>query len=274
MITWIASYPKSGNTWVRSFLTSYLFNNSNKFTFSDLDKIRSFPSDQEINFLIKKHKKYEFLNMAQNWDSFQKKIIKQNEYTLLKTHNALCNIQGNNFTNLENTIGLIYLIRDPRDVLISYSSHLNLSFDETFKIMTDLNIVEKTPEFLDRTLLSSWANHYNSWKVFPGEKIIVRYEDLIDEPNLTFLKIVNFLNKLIKIKVDKNLIDKAIKQVNFEQLKKLETQNGFPENRSPNKNHVFFKEGSKNQWKQKLPENLQSMIVEVFNNEMRENKYI
>ena len=66
MIIWIASYPKSGNTWVRSFLTSYIFQNDKRFSFDDLDKIRSFPSDDEINYLKKKYQNYNFTHMAEN----------------------------------------------------------------------------------------------------------------------------------------------------------------------------------------------------------------
>ena len=72
MIIWIASYPKSGNTWVRSFLSSYIFNQGKKFNFEDLEKIRAFPSDEEINFLKQKFGNYKFTHMAENWDFFQK----------------------------------------------------------------------------------------------------------------------------------------------------------------------------------------------------------
>ena len=274
MIIWIASYPKSGNTWVRSFLSSYIFNQGKEFNFEDLKKIRSFPSDEEINFLKQKFGNYKFTHMAENWDFFQKGIIKKNKYTFLKTHNALCNVKGNDFTNLDNTLGLIYLIRDPRDVLISYSSHLNLDLKTTSKLMTNLNIMEKTPDFFDRTLLSSWSNHYNSWKHFPGNKIIIKYEDLIDNPKSTFLTILKFLNKIMDVQINEDLISKTINLVAFKELKKLEKIKGFPENRSLNNNHIFFKEGTKNQWKEKLPKELQFLMIDYFKNEMQENGYI
>ena len=155
MIIWIASYPKSGNTWVRSFLSSYIYKNAKSFNFSDLEKIRAFPSDLEINFLRKKYGKYKFTHMAEHWDIFQKNIINKNKYTFLKTHNALVNIKNFSFTNLNNTLGLIYIIRDPRDVAISYSSHLNLNLKDTINHMQNINLTEKTPDNLDRTLITS-----------------------------------------------------------------------------------------------------------------------
>ena len=139
--------------------------------FKDLEKIRAFPADPEINFLKKKYGPYKFVHMAEHWDYFQKNIIKKNKFTFLKTHNALVDVKNFSFTNLDNSLGLIYIIRDPRDVVISYSSHLNLSLEETTNYMTNNTLVEKTPDNFDRTLLTSWSNHYNSWKHFPFKKV-------------------------------------------------------------------------------------------------------
>ena len=274
MIIWIASYPKSGNTWVRSFLSSYIYKNAKSFNFSDLEKIRAFPSDLEINFLRKKYGKYKFTHMAEHWDIFQKNIINKNKYTFLKTHNALVNIKNFSFTNLNNTLGLIYIIRDPRDVAISYSSHLNLNLKDTINHMQNINLTEKTPDNLDRTLITSWSNHYNSWNLLPKKKIVIRYEDLIDNPESSFLKILQYLNQIIPIHVDKKLITQTIELVNFNKLKLLESENGFIENKSPKKNHKFFKEGKKKQWVVNLPRNLQDKIKKMFEKEMFENKYI
>jgi hypothetical protein len=274
MIIWIASYPKSGNTWVRSFLSSYIYKNAKSFNFSDLEKIRAFPSDLEINFLRKKYGKYKFTHMAEHWDIFQKNIINKNKYTFLKTHNALVNIKNFSFTNLNNTLGLIYIIRDPRDVAISYSSHLNLNLKDTINHMQNINLTEKTPDNLDRTLITSWSNHYNSWNLLPKKKIVIRYEDLIDKPGSSFLKILQYLNQIIPIHVDKKLITQTIELVNFNKLKLLESENGFIENKSPKKNHKFFKEGKKKQWVVNLPRNLQDKIKKMFEKEMFENKYI
>ena len=274
MIVWIASYPKSGNTWVRSFLSSYVYNGTKKFNFNDLDKIRAFPSDPEINFLRKKYGRYKFTDMCERWDEFQKAIIKTNKYTFLKTHNACITINGNNFSNLENCLGLIYIVRDPRDVALSYSSHLNFSIEDTYKAMTNANLVEKTTEGLDRTLITSWNNHYNSWKNFPKKKIIIKYENLIDKPEDTFFKIIKYLNEIIGLKIDKNLIKNCVNDVSFEKLKTLEKNNGFIENKSPVKNHKFFNIGKKNQWKLKLNENLINKFINNFESEMKELKYI
>jgi hypothetical protein len=128
MILWIASYPKSGNTWVRSFLISYINNSNKPFEFDDLDKIKTFPGNNEINFLRNKFGRFRLVDMAANWNFFQTQINKNKKINYLKTHNALCTLNNLDFTDKNNTIGVIYVVRDPRDVVISYSNHLKLNF--------------------------------------------------------------------------------------------------------------------------------------------------
>ena len=131
MIIWLASYPKSGNTWVRSFLTNY-FSGSSEFNFNQLDKIERFPTPELMDQL-----KINFHNLSEivsNWIPMQEFINLKNDMTYLKTHNAMCTINNYPFTNNKNTAGFIYLVRDPRDVILSYSKHLNIDLNETFEI--------------------------------------------------------------------------------------------------------------------------------------------
>ena len=273
MIIWLASYPKSGNTWVRAFIASYIYSN-NDFKFEDLANIETFPSLNEISFLRKKFGNYKFTDMASYWHFFQTEIIKKKKINFLKTHNALITIKNFAFTDIVKTLGLIYIIRDPRDIIISYSNHLNLSYEETFKRMKDLNTVEKTNDQLDRTLLSSWSNHYNSWKYFPSNKLIVRYEDLVTNPLLSFSKIIKYLNKLYELPISDEKIQSSIQNVEFKKLKKLEEKKGFSENPNYNKGKFFFREGKINQWKEILSKDLLKQIDEEFESEMVENNYL
>ena len=121
MITWIASYPKSGNTWVRSFLSNYFSENEN-FNFNQLKKINKFPRKEIFEELDIDYK--DFKNIASNWITMQEYINLKNETVYLKTHNAMVTINNSKFTDANNTNGFVYLVRDPRDVILSYSSHL------------------------------------------------------------------------------------------------------------------------------------------------------
>ena len=135
------------------------------------------------------------------------------------------------------------------------------------------DLVEKTNDNDDRTLITSWKNHYNSWKHFPKNKILIKYEDLIDAPYETFLKLIMFLNKIINTNIDNKLIQEAINSVSFDKLQKLEDQSGFPENRSLSKNHKFFKVGKKKQWIHELDKDLLLKINKYFEKELIELNY-
>ena len=84
-----------------------------------------------------------------------------------KTHNAMCTINNYPFTNKENTLGGIYLVRDPRDVLISYSNHLGLNHKETLGRMFDSNNGEyQTGDNYSSAITGTWSDNYNSWKKY------------------------------------------------------------------------------------------------------------
>ena len=212
--------------------------------------------------------------MASHWNFFQKEIIKENKISLLKTHNTLCSINGHDFANSINSLGLIYIIRDPGDVVVSYSHHLNLSFEETFKIIANKHTVEKTNDLLDKTLLGSWQNHYNSWKHFPIKKIFLRYEDLTSSAHVSFKKIVFFLNDLCGLTIDEKKITKTVESVKFENLKKIEEDRGFIENPNQKLGKKFFRNGTVGQWGKVLSPNLIKRIETEFKNEMIENNYL
>ena len=136
------------------------------------------------------------------WIKEQEKINQSKGLKFFKTHNALCKIDGNQFTNKENTLGVIYIIRDPRNVISSLSNHYQISVDEAFQFMTDekRGIVSKEKErFLGFQALFSWKLNQKSWvdnKLYPV--LTVRYEDLQNDALNTFKKVVNFIHKLSK----------------------------------------------------------------------------
>ena len=263
MITWIASYPKSGNTWVRSFLSNYLSDNDD-FNFKELKKINQFPREhlfKELNV-----NKNDFGDIARNWIPMQTYINLKNEITYLKTHNAMMTINNWRFTDTDNTNGFIYLIRDPRDVLVSYSSHTSLSLEETFKVM----IGDFNRSLQDGAIMSSWSTHYNSWKNSNFDKIIIKYEDLIENTENYFSKIVSFLNKINNLPIDKDKIKKAILNTNFDKLKSLEQKEGFDEGHK----NEFFRKGKIGDWKENLDPKIAKKIEDKFDTEMKELGYI
>jgi len=129
-------------------------------------------------------------------------------------------------------------------MVISYSHHLNLSYEETFLKMIDSRAVEKTIDLKDRVLLGTWSNHYNAWKHFPIKKILIKYEDLKNDAYLNFRKIISYLNELYDLPIEEKRLLKSIKDVHFNNLEKLDKTEGFNENPNINLNKNFLeKEG-------------------------------
>ena len=118
----------------------------------------------------------------------------KNENVYLKTHNAMFTINGHPFTNKNNTRGIIYLVRDPRDIILSYSNHLNKNIKDTFQIMTNKfarGFVKYDEKYIMDSILGSWSENYKSWKNFNlKNKIIIKYEDLVSNLINIFLKLL------------------------------------------------------------------------------------
>ena len=138
MIVWLASYPKSGNTLLRSILSTYFYSQDGVLKFENLGKISQFP--QLHHFLplgidIENEEEVfkNFIN-AQNLINENKRSLK-----FFKTHSALCKMYDCNYTDLKNTLGAIYIVRDPRNVVTSLAHHFSLNIDEATKAILDNN---------------------------------------------------------------------------------------------------------------------------------------
>ena len=178
MIIWLASYPKSGNTWVRSFLSAYYYSDDGKFNFKLLNNIKQFPSR---DFFNKKILSVE--DASDNWLIAQSRIKSKGEVCFLKTHNVFGAYKGKNFTTSEFTLGAIYIVRDPRNVITSLMNHYSLNENEALSMINSVyrNLRdENNPEdYSNYSFISSWANNFRSWKLSKSiETLIIKYEDL------------------------------------------------------------------------------------------------
>jgi len=281
MIIWLASFPKSGNTWMRAFLSSYLYLDLDKenFTFNLLKKIERFPNLNQLNNIGIKPKS--FLDVAKSWIPTQNHINLNNKINLLKTHQAFGNFENFPFTDSNNTLGAIYLVRDPRDVLISYSKHMKQSIDKTLDLVLEDdskgNLFEGKNSVIGE-MRGSWSQHYNSWKYSNlKDKIIIKYEDLINNPFDTFSKVISHLNYLFRklsfpLETNAERIRKCIEISNFNNLQNLEKKSGFSDN--INSGATFFNKGTTNQWQDELNDKIIYKIEKKFKKEMKELNYI
>ena len=279
MIIWIASYPKSGNTWVRSFLSAYYFSDDGKFNFELLKKIKQFPSKEFFDIKLENVD-----DASKNWLIAQKKIKKKKQTIFLKTHNIYGAYKGNSFTSEEFTAGAIYIVRDPRNVLTSLMNHYSLNESEALKMINSIyrNLKDEndTDNYASYSFISSWANNYNSWKKSKNiNTLFIKYEDLENDTYNTFTRIINFSNNLIK--KEKNIDDErfksAIKTTSFDVLKKKEETEGFHEaaySSKEKKIKTFFNLGNKNNYKKILKTETSKAIEEIFEKEMTELGYL
>jgi len=280
MIIWIASYPKSGNTWIRAMLSAYFYSNDGKFVFDLLENIKEFPKHSE--YLNKRSADKNLNEIAREWIPAQEDLnLKSTDSKFfLKTHSAICSIDGSDFTNKKNTLAAIYIVRDPRNVISSLSNHFNINIEKSVELILDKNKIISNPtnenKNIGLTVLSNWKTHYQSWRDWKSVKVkIIKYEDLIHSPNETFINILNFLKEFMKVQVNENKISNVVKSTEFKTLKLSEQKYGFKESGAmSNQNKNFFNLGPKNNWEELLNQEVSEKICEYFESEMKELGYI
>ncbi len=278
MIIWIASYPKSGNTYLRSFLASYYFSKKGKFDFKLLMNILQFPS---IRFSQKDF--LSFNDAAKNWISNQKFFFKKKKLFFLKTHNSLNKFNNLEFTTANETLGAIYIVRDPRNIITSMCNHYSFTLEHSLEKMLDkkASLSEKASngDCSNFTFLGSWSEHYKSWKNNNKFKVLfIKYEDLKDNKELIFKKIIDFIDELKgkeKEKFDENKFYNSISSTNFVNLKNKENNEGFEEGyiNSEGKKVNFFNMGFKNDWRKLLSKDLVEKVNLQFEKELKELGY-
>ena len=185
-----------------------------------------------------------------------------------------------NFTDLKNTLGAIYIIRDPRNVVTSLAHHYNLSIDQATDVMIDKNRLMDKTEKNCRVFLGSWSFNYNSWKNLQNQNkyLIVKYEDLINKKKTVLLKIFKYLDSLgLKSNLDMVKLNKAIKTTDFESMKKKEENETFYEaviDKNTGKRKNFFNLGPQNNWRKLLDKKIINKIEISFEKEMIELGYL
>ena len=275
-IFWLSSYPKSGNTWIRAIISSLFFTTDGVFNFNLLKNFTVFDQESKYDFIKEinevEYRQIKKLNILSKYRiEAQKRAFVGGDFAFFKTHSSNISINENFYTNETCTRGIIYLIRDPRDVVISYSKHIGCSIDETIDIMT--NETEVNYYYSMPYLMSRWDLHYKSWPHLKVPKVIIKYEDLVDNIEKNFDLLINFFSKNYGFVF--NNIDKIKKNIlsstSFDSLKKLENFSGFEES---TKHTKFFRVGKSNQWNKILNDKQENKISCEFKEIMKEFNYL
>ena len=282
MIFWVASYPKSGNTWLRALLASYYYSRDGTFDQKLLRKIEQFP--QKKNFSNFDYDQKIVADTSRFWIKAQELINLDKKLKFFKTHNILGGLNGNQFTNTKNTIGCIYIVRDPRNVITSLKNHFEMNDIEALEFMLNKNKYTYNyhvkNDYSDFQFISSWENNYKSWKNQKNIPVkLIKYEDLHSKTYEVFKDLIKFINVTSKNPniFNKNKAKKAIYSSSFDSLKTIESKNGFSESilsKKGKKKISFFHLGPKNNWKNIFSEAYQNKLTLKFESNLKELNYI
>ena len=261
-----------GDLRVQSYFGHEYHTTTGEFNFQLLQNIKQFPNWAIFDKLGVNYKDHN--EVIKNCIRVQESFNKKETVGLVKTHNMLFNFNGKfPFTNLENTLGVIYIVRDPRNVVLSYARHLKISPEETVKFMTK-------GKANDMFLMGNWAENFISWKQFSNynKYLLIKYEDLENKKKSTLLKVFKYLQTLgVEFKFDMVKLNKSIKATEFDKMKNLEKKEIFTESTidpKTGKRKVFFNLGPKNDWRKILDEKNREIIEKNFQKEMLELGYL
>lgn len=253
-IIWLASYPKSGNTWVRIFIANYLMNRTEPLP---INEVRRFGTGDSIT--------HSFQRVAgrqidpADWQAVLalrprvlKAIVANNaDINLVKTHNMRISVRGVPLIPDALTRSAIYILRNPLDMVLSYARHYGMSAAETAEAISNpdnavLGDASSVTQFLGR-----WSSHVESWTSASNFPVLVlRYEDMLAAPTETFERLLGHMG----VPVDQERLERAISFSTFKELSSQEAKSGFGE-RSPH-GERFFGKGSVGHWQTELEPNV------------------
>ena len=275
-ILWLASYPKSGNTWTRNFLHNLLnilegtgdnpqnINGMNEFTAWEIStRFYEKHLDKPITECTRKE-------IAAVRPKVQQDIADGTDgLAMVKTHHALVMDRGVPTINFAATSGAVYIVRNPLDVAISFSHHMNTDIDTAIEEMAFENLETAVNDKSVYEVYGSWSQHVGSWTRNAHRTIyVMRYENLLTDPFRTF---GGLARHLLLRPTDAQLLT-AIERSSFDNLRKQEEESGFKE--KPEKAKRFFREGKAGQWHEGLTRRQVRRIVQDHHVQMKRFGYL
>ena len=280
MIIWVASYPKSGNTWVRSIISSLVYTEDGIFNFPSIKKIDQYPQRRFLEYFTQDYNNIH--EIKKHWITSQERINLDTKIKFFKTHHLNCKVDNYPFTNKECTRATIYIVRDPRNLIDSISNHFSKSIEESKKFLLTSKVLSPGKEIELRggnviTYIGSWKEHYKFWTKNNKNLLVIKYEDLVKNIRQEIEKIIEFLKNFIDFEVSDTKKENIIKSTSFEALKKIEDNGNFTENVFVKEKNVkvrFFNKGPGNDWQKTLPKDIQKELETKLNNELKELGYL
>jgi len=279
-IVWLASYPKSGNTWLRIFLANYLFgrttpmpiNQVHRLGLGDsIEKMYRMVAQRTANGLVKAP--FDIADYRQSLalrGKVLEGIVSNNaDVNFVKTHNDRTKAFGVELIPPRLTRSAIYIVRNPLDMVLSYARQYDQTPDFS---ATAIGRPDNSTAGANGTVaqfLGTWSGHVRNWarcRDFPV--LVLRYEDMKADPEAAFTRAL----KHIGIPPDAEKVARAVRFSSFEELKKQEGATGFIE-RSPSSAR-FFHSGGSGQWRDELSPESAARIRKDHAKTMRKFGYL
>ena len=270
-IIWLASYPKSGNTWLRIFLENLFRNSRTPADINNLTVVRFSDNSYSLYETVcgKSLRTESDSNIHKLRNTVQKYMGSHSETVFAKTHNAVMNFENSPLIWLEHLAGVVYVIRNPLDMLVSFSDHYNLTIDDTIEaISSPYHRINSTEKGIFQ-ILGGWSNHYYSW--FGVENLTplcLRYEDMIEKPVKSFGRLMRFLG----LPKDMARLKRAIRHSSFQVVSEQEKQTGFGE--QSRAGHKFFRQGKVGSYRAVLSDAQIAKVIKSHGELMFEMGYL
>jgi len=271
-LVWLASYPKSGNTWTRSFLHHLLGEDEDDLDINRLNQVTTWDSAAlwYRPLLTEPLESCAKQTVASVRPHANRRIAEHVENLIfVKTHNAMVADRGTPMVNPAVTAGAVYIVRNPLDVVISYSHHLGRTLDDTIGYMNRQGVQTQSSAHMAYEVQSSWHEHVWSWTRNPNRALFVmRYEDMLARPLATFTALTRFL----QIEASRQRVRQAIEGASFDRLREQEQRSGFKE--KPGTAKSFFREGRAGQWREVLSDEQVQTVIAANRDLMRRFGYL
>jgi hypothetical protein len=273
-IVWLASYPKSGNTWVRAFLANLIANRAEPLAPNELT---NYADDEALpgrftELAGRPSHELGFEEIAELRPRVHALIAQRASGTrLVKSHNMTGSVDGHALYNWRVSAGAINVVRNPLDVAVSMTHHFGLSVDEAIERLGNDNTATANDGMFVTQVLGSWSRHVAGWaetaERFGSKVLILRYEDMLEKPAKQFAKAAKLLNIQ-----DKGRIERAVRHAGFQTLSALEKREGFIE--AANEQSRFFRVGRANQWREVLSREQVARVISDHREQMARFKYL
>ena len=248
-IIWLASYQKSGNTWMRVFLANYFAPKGRQLSINQLEQFTT--GDLRADFFDKaaggQFRGESVEDSILIRPAVQRLIARSKPgHHFVKTHSQVATIGETPLISPDVTAAAVYIMRNPFDVIPSFARHSGRTIDEMIDAMVDPNAVFRSTDGIYE-IIGRWDEHIESWLGAPGlPQVHVRYEDMIADTQAQMLRVLEFL----KIPVQQGQLKRAIRASSFKELRRQERQQGFSER--PANMDAFFVTGTQGGWRKAL----------------------